>query len=177
MIESDGIRIRRASRDDVEFLLEVFTDDDVQPFLAGGAAFDAGRVRSELERQEAEPEAFGRFVIEVEEDGGWQPAGTMGFHRVNERSRIARLERLAVLPRFRGRHVADDAARAFQRHLIFDLDYHRLELEVYGFNERAQRHSERAGFMREGVKRKAYLRHDEWTDGVLYGLVREDLEN
>jgi RimJ/RimL family protein N-acetyltransferase len=30
--------------------------------------------------------------------------------------------------------------------------------------------------VREGVKRKAYLRHGEWVDGVLFGLLREDLE-
>ena len=94
----------------------------------------------------------------------------------NRRSRIARLGGLAVHPRFRGRRLADEAARIFQRHLIFDLGYHRLEMVVYGFNERAQRHAERAGWIKEGVKRKAYRRGDEWVDGVMYGLVREDLE-
>jgi len=176
VIEGDGVRIRRATRDDLPFLLELVTDEDVQPFLAGGAAADARSIEEELERQDGEADAFGRFVIEVHEDPRWVPAGTMGFHRLNLRSRIARLERLAVHPRFRGRRLADEAARLFQRHLIFDLGYHRLEMEIYGFNERAQRHAERAGFAREGVKRKAYLRHGDWTDGVLYGLVREDLE-
>ena len=38
------------------------------------------------------------------------------------------------------------------------------------------RHAERAGFVREGARRKAYRRHGELVDGVLYGLVREDLE-
>jgi RimJ/RimL family protein N-acetyltransferase len=71
--------------------------------------------------------------------------------------------------------VADEAARQFQRHLLLDLGYHRLQLEVYGFNERAMRHAERAGFVREGVRRKAYWRHGEWVDGVLYGLLQEDL--
>ena len=176
MIEGDGLRIRRAGRDDLPFLLEVVTDDDVQPYLAGGAAVDEQSIVAELEHQDAEPDAFGRFVIEAPEDGGWAPAGTMGFKRVNVRSRIAQLERLAVHPRFRGRRLADDAARLLQRHLIFDLGYHRLQMEIYGFNERAQRHAERAGFVREGVRRKAYLRHGDWTDGVIYGLVREDFE-
>ena len=176
MIERDGIRLRRATRDDVPFLLEVLTDEDVQPFLSRGGLFDEEAVRGELERQERESEAFGRFVIEVMDEGGWRKAGTLGFERVNRRSRIAQLERLAVHPAFRGRRLADDAARLFQRHLIFDLDFHRVQLEIYGFNERAQRHAERAGFVREGVKRKAYRRDDGWVDGVLYGLVREDLE-
>ena len=95
-------------------------------------------------------------------------AATLAFERINERSRIARCGGLAVHPRFRGRRLADDAARLFQRHLIFDLGYHRLEMVVYGFNDRAQRHAERAGWIKEGVKRKAYLRGDEWVDGVMY---------
>jgi RimJ/RimL family protein N-acetyltransferase len=176
VIDGDGLRLRRATRDDVPFLLEVLTDDDVQPFLGRGGAFDEDGVLAELEQQEREPDAFGRFVIEVLEDGDWRKAGTLGFERVNRRSRIAQLERLAVHPAFRGRRLADDAARLFQRHLIFDLGFHRVQMEIYGFNERAQRHAERAGFVREGVKRKAYRRDDGWVDGVLYGLVREDLE-
>jgi RimJ/RimL family protein N-acetyltransferase len=176
VIDDGGLRLRRATRDDAPFLLEVLTDDDVQPFLGRGGAFDEEGVLAELERQEREPDAFGRFVIEVLEDDGWRKAGTLGFERVNRRSRIAQLERLAVHPAFRGRRLADAAARLFQRHLIFDLDFHRVQMEIYGFNERAQRHAERAGFVREGVKRKAYRRDDSWVDGVLYGLVREDLE-
>jgi len=174
--EEDAIRIRRATDDDLEFMLEVFAHDDVRPYLATGGAFDREALLGELERQEREPHAFGRFVIEVREGDAWRRAGTMGFERVNNRSGIARLERLAVHPDLRGRRLADDAARLFQRHLIFDLGFHRLQMEIYGYNERAQRHAERAGWIKEGVKRKAYRQGDGWVDGVMYGLVREDLE-
>ena len=99
----------------------------------------------------------------------------MGFELANRRSRIANLGNLAIHPDFRGRRLADEAAKLFQREL-FELGFHRLQLEIYGFNERAMAHAERAGFIREGVRRRAYWRHNEWVDGVLYGLVREDLE-
>ena len=117
-------------------------------------------------------------MIEVEEGAGdWRRAGVMGFDLANKRNRIANLGGLAVPPDFRGRRLADDAARLLQRHLLLDLDFHRLQVEIYGFNQRAIEHAERSGFVREGVKRKAYWRHGEWVDGVLFGLVREDLEN
>jgi RimJ/RimL family protein N-acetyltransferase len=176
VIEGDGIRVRRAKLDDLDFMLEVFASEDVRPYLAAGGAFDHDALQAEFERQEREPSAFGRFVIEVREGDEWRRAGTMGFHRVNERNGIAHLERLAVHPDFRGRRLGDVAARLFQRHLIFDLGFHRLQMEIYGYNDRAQRHAERAGWIKEGVKRKAYLRDDEWVDGVMYGIVREDLE-
>ncbi|HYY63636.1 MAG TPA: GNAT family protein [Gaiellaceae bacterium] len=176
MIEADGLRLRRAASDDVDFLVEVTTHEDVEPYLAGSRPRDRAGLLEEIERSQREPEDFGRFVVEVEEEGEWRRVGVMGFELANRRSRIANLGNLAIHPDFRGRHLADEAARLLQRHLLVELDYHRLQLEIYGFNERAQRHAERAGFVHEGVRRRAYWRHDEWVDGVLYGLVREDLE-
>jgi len=167
-----SVQIRRAKLSDLDFLVELFSNEEVEPFLAAVRVRDRDGIRAEVERSLAEPSDFGRFVIEV--DG--ERAGAMGFDVANRRSRIANLGGLAVHPDFRGRRIADEAARQFQRHLLFDLGYHRLQMEIYGFNERAQTHAERAGWVREGVRRKAYDRHGEWVDGVLYGIVREDLD-
>jgi RimJ/RimL family protein N-acetyltransferase len=174
-IEGEGFRLRRARADDVDFLLELSGHDDVEPYLRAIRPRNRGALLEEIEQSLVNPEESGRFVIEVEEDGGWRAAGIMGFDIANKRSRIANLGGLAVHPDFRGRHLADDAARLFQRYLLLELDFHRLQLEIYGFNERAIKHAERSGFIREGVKRKAYWRHGKWVDGVLFGLVREDL--
>ena len=168
-----SVAIRRAEPGDLDFLVELMTHEEVEPFLAVIRPRDREGVQAEIERSQAEPQEFGRFVIEV--DG--EPAGSMGFEVANRRSRIANLGSLAVHPSFRGRRVADEAARLFQRHLLDDVGFHRLQLEIYGFNERAMAHAERAGFIREGVRRKAYWRNDEWVDGVIYGLVQEDLES
>ena len=169
---SDGVTVRRATADDVDFLVELYNHDDVEPFLGGRLPRGGDELRDEIERSQADPQAFGRLVIET--DG--EPAGALGYRLANERNGIAHLEALAVHPSHRGRRLADAAARAVQRHLIFDLGYHRLELAVYGFNDRAVAHAERAGFVREGRKRKAYLRHGEWQDAIQFGLVREDLD-
>jgi RimJ/RimL family protein N-acetyltransferase len=166
------VSIRRATADDLDFVEELLSHDEVEPFLAAVRTRDRNGLRAEIERSLAEPEDFGRYVIEV--DG--ERAGTMGFEVANRRSRIANLGGLAVHPDFRGRRIADEAARQFQRHLLLELGFHRLQMEIYGFNERALAHAERAGWVREGVRRNAYDRHGEWMDGVLYGILREDLE-
>jgi RimJ/RimL family protein N-acetyltransferase len=167
-----AVDLRRAKPPDADFLLELLADEDVRQFLGPRTAASRDAVLAEIDRSLAEPEAFGRFVIEV--DG--EPAGMLGFHLADERSRIARLERLAIHPHHRGRRLADEAARLFQRHLVEELGYHRLELEIYAFNERACAHAERLGFVHEGRKRKAYLKDGEWVDSVLYALVAEDLD-
>jgi RimJ/RimL family protein N-acetyltransferase len=166
------ISLRRAAPDDVDWLVALLNDEDTEPFLGGGRAFDHDGIAAEVERSRREPEKFGRLIVEV--DG--ERAGVMGFEERNERHRIAHLGGLAVHPDFRGRRVADEAARLLQRYLFDELRFHRLELACYAFNERAIRHSERAGFVREGVQRRAYFRHGEWQDTVLFALLREDLE-
>ncbi|HET7138078.1 MAG TPA: GNAT family protein [Gaiellaceae bacterium] len=167
-----NVAIRRATADDVDWLCGLLNDEQTEPFLAAARATDRDGIAAEVERSEREPRTFGRFVIEV--DG--ERAGVMGFEERSERNRIAHLGGLAVHPSFRRRGVADEAARILQRHLFDELGFHRLELACYGFNERAIRHSERVGFVREGVQRKAYLRHGEWQDAVLFALLREDLD-
>ncbi|HEY7396787.1 MAG TPA: GNAT family protein [Gaiellaceae bacterium] len=165
------IALRRATVDDVDWLLALYTSDEVEPFLGGRSARDRDALLAEVERSEREPDVFGRMVIEL--DG--ERAGAFQYGEVNAPSRIVHLGGLAVHPDFRGRRLADDAARLAQRYLVVDLGYHRIELACFGFNERAIAHAERAGFVREGVKRKAYLRHGEWQDAVQFSLLAEEL--
>jgi RimJ/RimL family protein N-acetyltransferase len=171
-LEGEGFRLRRATADDVDFMAALATHEDVEPFMAAVSARDVQALTEEIDRSSRDPELYGQFLVEV--DG--ERAGVMAFEVSNRRSRVANLRGLMLHPDFRGRGIADAAARLLVRHLVFDLDYHRVQLECYGFNERAIRHAERAGFVKEGVKRKAYWRHGQWVDGVLFGLVREDLE-
>jgi RimJ/RimL family protein N-acetyltransferase len=175
-IAGEGFRLRRATADDADFYVELAGHEEVEPYLAAVRAQTRDDALAEIEASQAEPKESGRFVIEVEQDGQWRPAGVMGYDVSNRRSRIAHLGGLAIHPDFRGRRLSDQAARTFQRYLFDELDYHRLQLEIYAFNERAIRHAERAGFVREGVKRKAYWRHGEWVDSVMFGLLREDLD-
>jgi ribosomal-protein-serine acetyltransferase len=162
------ISLRRAVVDDVDFLLGLVNDADTRPFLGNRAADTRERALADVERSQREPDAYGWFVVEV--DG--ERAGCVAFERTSEQHRIAEAGRFAIDPRFRGRGVGVDAAQAFQRLLLRELDFHRIELKVYGFNERAIAHAERSGYVREGVERRAYLKDGEWVDAVLFGLTQ-----
>src|SRR5262249_34930415 len=105
-----------------------------------------------------------------------EAAGSVAFHVVNERNRIVQAERFAIAPQLRAQGIGIEAARLFQRYLLVELGFHRVELQGYGFNERAIAHAERPGYVREGVKRKAYLKDGEWQDAVLFSLLREDID-
>ena len=172
MSADDGLRLRRAEPADLDFLLELMTHEDVEPFLAVIRPRDRDGVLAEIERSQAEPEEFGRFVIEVE----GQAAGLMGFEvaiaaagsPTSAGSRCTRTSGAGGSPtRRRGSSSGICSSTSAST----------------GSSSRSTastsariRHAERAGFVREGVRRKAYWRNEEWVDSVIYGLVREDLE-
>jgi RimJ/RimL family protein N-acetyltransferase len=171
-LAGEGFALRRAAEADVAFLAELASHDEVEPFMAAVSARGRDELLDEVRRSEDDPQHHGRFVVEV----GGEPAGALAFSVANRRSRIADVHAVMLHPDHRGRGLGVEATKLLVRHLVFDLGYHRVQLEVYGFNERAIGLFERAGFVREGARRRAYDRHGDWVDGVLFGLVREDLE-
>jgi RimJ/RimL family protein N-acetyltransferase len=162
--------LRPAVRGDVPWLVELISHPDVSAFLAAVRPSTPDELLVEIERAERDPEGYG--VVVIEEHG--TPRGTITWERVNRRSRIASVSGLALHPSARGRGIAADALDLLVVELLDARGLHRLQVEVYGFNERGAAFFERVGFVREGVRRRAYWRDDRWVDGILFGLIAED---
>jgi RimJ/RimL family protein N-acetyltransferase len=163
------VTLRRATRGDVPEIRGLVTHPEVEPFLSVIRAVDDEELAAEIDRGVAEPQAFGVLLILLED----RIVGVVNFERVNRRSRIVRVGGLAVDPDVTGRGVGLAAVKALIELLVTELGFHRIEAETYGYNTRAQALFERAGFIREGVRRQAYWRNDEWVDGVCFGLVAD----
>ena len=162
--------LRAASEPDLAFLSELASHQTVAPFLMPGAA-EPERLTRLLELSAGEDRPYGLFVIEL--DGG--PVGAVALEPVSERSRICQLTGLMVDPRVRRAGIALEAVRLASRRALVEYRQHRVQAETYGDNVAGRRLFERAGFTLEGVRRQAYWRRDQWLDGVLYGLLAEEL--
>ena len=71
--------------------------------------------------------------------------------------------RILIGPRGRDRGLGTEATRLILAHAFDTAGLHRVSLEVYAFNPRAQRAYEKAGFVREGVRRDALRFDGEWS--------------
>jgi RimJ/RimL family protein N-acetyltransferase len=109
----------------------------------------------------------------VIEDAG-EPVGGVRWTVTNRRSRIAEIRTLMLDPATHGRGLAAATVRELVERLFGRHGMHRIEAEVMGINDSARRVFERAGFVHEGTRRRAYDRHGAWQDGIRYGLLPED---
>jgi RimJ/RimL family protein N-acetyltransferase len=154
------VQLRAATGADLGWVEELARSEAVARSLSTGAADGlAGSL------------AAGELWIAQTPDG--ERVGAVRISVVNRRSRIASIQTLMVDPGARGRGLGVAILRAASRD-AFGRGVHRLEGEVYGFNEPALRTFDAAGFTREGVRRRAYDRHGAWQDGVRFGLLADE---
>ena len=86
---SGAVSIRHAGPADLDFVVELVNHEEVEPFLGLRRARDRTSILAEIERTQAEPDAFGRLIIEA--DG--ERAGLLGYKCVNPIHRIAESKR------------------------------------------------------------------------------------
>lgn len=159
-----------ATEQDLPFLSELAADPEVEPYLSFGAA-EPERLRAFLHAPGPAPDSTALLLITS--DAG-DTLGALALTLVNSRSRICDISRVMVRPDRRRSGVAGAAIELACVHALWDHGMHRVQTECYGDNDAAHRLFERAGFTREGIRRRAYWRRGRWLDGVMFGLLAEE---
>lgn len=76
----------------------------------------------------------------------------------------------------RGKGLGTEATEIFLRYGFEVLGLHKVELEVYSFNPRAERVYRKNGFILEGVKREAFRYNDKYIDTYIFGMLKDDYD-
>jgi aminoglycoside 6'-N-acetyltransferase len=59
-------------------------------------------------------------------------------------------------------------------YLFLSKDVARIQATVHMKNAASQKVLERVGFRKEGILRKSSFRRGEWTDTILFSILREE---
>jgi RimJ/RimL family protein N-acetyltransferase len=177
--EGERVRLREATLDDAD-VVDAWAGDTVMhgeyndfgmpkpPTLAENLADGKRMVRADRGTL---------LVVRIEDDA---IIGDIGWHTVsygpNSESRALNIG-LALIPDARGKGYGTEAQRLMAE-LLFDLfDIERVEASTDVENIAEQRSLEKAGFIREGVLRRAQFRAGTFHDLVGYSFVRSDLRS
>ncbi len=73
-----------------------------------------------------------------------------------------------------GKGYGTEATQMILEYGFETLNLHRIELEVYDFNPRAQHVYAKAGFVHEGVRRDVLLWDGEYHDAIVMSIVEDE---
>jgi len=75
-----------------------------------------------------------------------------------------------------GRGITTEAVRLLIHYAFATFDIERLQAGVFGWNPASARVLEKAGFTFEGRLRNAYFKDGAFTDSLVYGLLRSEVQ-
>lgn len=163
------MRLRPWRPEDAEALRAIADDEDVARFMT--TRFPHPYTLEDARywtSSQGDPGLGVNFAIEA----GGDLAGGTGYQGLaHERVRTA-VVGYWLGRAFWGRGIATAALRGVSERAFATGAFDRLESTVFAPNAASMRVLEKAGYQREGVMRRAYFKHGQIYDGVLFALVR-----
>ncbi|GAA5191559.1 GNAT family protein [Rugosimonospora acidiphila] len=168
---TDDVTLRPVTEDDLPLLDRLLSRPD------GGFLWYGWRDPQRLRRKFAENGMLGEDESILIAALGEQALGMVGWHRVKTTPGCHYWNiGIALAPEARGHGHGVRAQRLLVEYLFAHTPVNRVEAITEVDNLAEQRSLERAGFTREGVLRGYGFRDGQWRDGVVYAVVRADLD-
>ncbi len=175
ILRGRSIWLRPLEADDAPRLQAWHNNAEVAQFVSTRAPVSTAAVYREIASVvEEQGHALYRYVICVR-DGG-QAIGTVALQRVDHVNGSAGFDISIGEPSAWDRGYGTEALNVMVDFGFGELRLNRIWLLVYGFNERALRSYEKAGFTREGTFREAMYRRGAWFDVYQLAILRREWE-
>ncbi|MFF0343361.1 GNAT family N-acetyltransferase [Kribbella sp. NPDC004875] len=170
-VRTERLTLRRFTSADAEPFAAYRSDPAVARFQSWDPPLPLDAARETVERfAEGDPEAPGWFQYAVDLDGVL--IGDLGL-KLHENLMQADLG-YTLAARYQGRGYASEAVRGLLEHLFVERELHRVSAEADARNLASARLLERIGFTHEGLRLSNTWFKGEWTDDLLFGLLRDD---
>jgi len=168
---TERLTLRRFTLADAEAFATYRSDPDVARYQSWDVPVPpAEAVRKVEQFVQGDPAAPGWFQYAVDLDGVL--IGDLGLN-LDENLLQAELG-FTLAPAYQGRGYATEAVRGLLDHLFIERKLHRVSAECDARNTASARLLERVGFTQEGLRRSNSWFKGEWTDDLLFGLLRRD---
>ncbi|MEU9889002.1 GNAT family protein [Sphaerisporangium sp. NPDC051011] len=170
LLSTSRLILRHFRPDDAEILSAYRSDPDVARYQSWDAPVPLDRARSLIAIYAAgDPRVPGWFQYAVERDGVLIGDVGVKLHDTRMQADIG----YTLAAAHQGQGYATEAVRRVIEDL-FEHGVRRVSAECDARNLRSARLLERLGFRREGLRRAKMWFKGEWTDDLVYGLLREE---
>ena len=171
--EKNGFTMRLAKKEDAEeYYAQNFCplDKDVVRFTGCKEEFSKEEVISYFYKSINENSRY--FFLIIAPDG--RIVGESIINEIDWRLRCANFRIAIFHPLEREQGIGSWATEATCDFAFQELKLHRLELDVYSFNPRAEKVYSKAGFRKEGLRRDAIMDGEKYADVIIMAMLEDE---
>lgn len=181
-LKGSKVVLRPFQQEDITRMLEILSDPEVR-HLTGSVGNDAETrlpiLESDIERftkwYESRNEQKDRLDLAVVDKETGVVVGEVVLNEYDEGSGNVNF-RILIGAVGRSRGFGSEATELILRYGFEVLNLHKIGLEVFSFNPRAEHVYRKNGFVLEGIKREDIMYNDEYFDTLIFGMLKTDYD-
>jgi len=171
-LETPRLVLRKPREDDLEDVLDIFSDPEVTRYWSGRPWTGLDEARDWLTRVRENHASGTALALVLQDRDSGRVIGTCTVFQIHY---TRRGEIGYALDRTRwGRGLMHEALQALVRFAFQTMDLRRLEADIDPANTASRRSLERLGFKREGLMRERWEVAGQVSDSEIYGLLRHE---
>lgn len=167
---ADRVYLRPLSLEDTETYFHQLYDSQVRMLTGTKKAFTKEQIHSYIEGKSHDPSSVLLLIALKESD---EIIGDIALQDIDTTNRSCNI-RLAIDQNHQGKGFGSEALPLMLDYGFGVLNLHRIELEVYAYNDRAIHVYEKLGFQKEGVQRDYLFYNHKYHDCIKMSILEDE---
>jgi RimJ/RimL family protein N-acetyltransferase len=180
VLTGEKVILRPFEMKDSEVMLEILEEPELKKLTGSVTSDEEAMEASSTEENErvrqwytTRNEQSNRLDLAIVYKDSNQIVGEVVFNEYDEETGNVNF-RILIGQAGCNKGLGTEAINLFIKYGMEELELHRVGLEVYSFNPRAEKVYQKAGFILEGIKREEFMYNEEYIDTKIYGLLKSD---
>ena len=173
LLRGPRVRLRPLEREDLARYQELFSEPEINLHY-GGLGVPESLARLQRRYDAGEFDITDRFLQLVIEAEGKLIGALVLRNEENLPSRSATFGIIIGDPAYLDRGYGTEASRLLLDYAFAVLGYHKVNLDLFEYNARAQAMYEKLGFVQEGRRRENHWSRGRFWDDILMGVTAEE---
>lgn len=169
-LEGERVYLRPIGLDDNELYFQMLFHRESRRLTGTQKSFTREQIYRYIEGKSQDSSSLLLLVALRDTD---EVIGDIALQSIDSYNRNANV-RIAIEERFQGKGYGSEALKLMLDYGFGIVNLHRIELNVFAYNERAAHVYEKLGFKKEGVQRDALYYDHEYHDSILMAILEDE---
>lgn len=170
-LEGERVYLRPANPEDVPGYFGMLFDPELRRLTGTQEVFSFPGIERYIEKKSQDSSGILLLIALSDND---QVIGDIALQDIDHVNRNAGLRIAIQTDGHTGKGYGPEAIRLMLEYGFGVLNLHRVELQVFGYNERAIKAYEKVGFTREGVQRQGLYYNHRYHDSILMSMLEDE---
>ncbi|MBO8165029.1 MAG: GNAT family N-acetyltransferase [Brevibacillus sp.] len=170
-LEGQQVYLRPISLDDTELYFQMLYHPEMRRLTGTQRWFTKEQIYRYLEGKTQDTSSVLLLIALRDTD---EVIGDIALQQIDPANRSASIRIAINESHHQGKGYGSEAMLLLMEYGFGVLNLHRIELNVFAYNERAMHVYEKLGFKREGVQREALYYNHQYHDSILMSILEDE---